>query len=304
MPDGIYQTKTSAAPYPFPGVGPPNFVDPLVPVGINGLERPPGFFSAFEIGLIHPTINGELVGTAPVSGVNVPVILAPANLDWTGAPRFTLGYHFASNAGSAVADYRLFASEGTKDFATFGNFGAAFQTTRLDWQSIDLGYNTPDLAPQPLLDVRADLNLRIGAIYYDHFLRNSSFQQKARNQFVGVGPVAAINATHRLGFLPQLALYGQIEGGVLIGGIEQSFEEIRSVGPNQFVGGARDISETGAVPVFGVEAGLSFIPKRGSDWFRFTFGYVYEQWFGTGNAGLSSGDVYFQGLFFRGEFNY
>ncbi len=305
LPPPIQRSESAAPPTPFPGVEPPpGLVDPLIPVAPNGLTRPPGFFSTFEIALVHPTINGSLEGTAPVAGTTVPIALTSANLDWTGAPRFTVGYHLGGETGSAVASYRLLASEGTKDFAAFGNYGAAFQTSRLDWQSIDLGYTTPNLVRQPLCDVHVDLGVRIGSVYYDHFLRNSFFQQKARNHFIGAGPVAALNATRRLGFCPQLALYGQLQGGVLIGGVDQSFEEIQAVGPNQFLGGAQDTSETRGVPIFGVEAGISFLPKQGSNWFRFTFGYGYEQWFGVADSGFSAGDVYFQGLFFRGEFNY
>ena len=52
--------------------------------------------------------------------------------------------------------------------------------------------------------------------------------------------------------------------------------------------------------------GLSYAPPTQGQWMRFSFGYLFEEWWGLGDMpGLASrGDLTIQGLFFRGEFNF
>jgi len=70
------------------------------------------------------------------------------------------------------------------------------------------------------------------------------------------------------------------------------------------VGGATRFSDGATVPLLAFQLGMSYTPPQNPNWFRFTVGYQYEQWWGVGSAGDSSGDVLFHGIFFRGEFNY
>ena len=65
------------------------------------------------------------------------------------------------------------------------------------------------------------------------------------------------------------------------------------------------LTQTGSTEasILNVQAGFSWAP---SEAWRFTFGYTYEHWWDTAFTSLnnSHGDVWTQGVFFRGEWKY
>jgi hypothetical protein len=304
----------NAAPPPnsFPAQDPlaPGFplMDPaedfLVPNPLRQPARPrAGFFGTVELGLVAPNVSGSLIG--PVTGgINRTIGLPYAELDWTGSPRLELGYHFGEDSGSFLAAYRSVVSEGTATVSPFDSKGPGFLETRLNMNLIDLGYATPAWAIDPLWDLRLDGGVRIAAIYSDSQITGMAISQSASNNFVGAGPRIGVNLHRHLDRAHGLSLFGRLDTGVIIGGDTQSFEEIRTFPGGTRIGGASRMSETQAAPMLGLQLGMSYQPKDSVDWFRFSFGYQYEQWWNVGSAGDSQGDVSFQGLFFRGEFNF
>jgi hypothetical protein len=267
-------------------------------------EQKPGFFGAFELGLVGPSIHGQLSAPVKVGGVTKTVSLPFADLDWTGSPRVELGYRFPDNIGSIVASYRSVVSEGSDHLHGFSPFGNAFLSSRLNLNAVDVMYASPDLPLDPLWDLRWNAGVRIGAVYYDSEATGATRSQQTSNNFVGAGPRFGLDARRHLEALPGFSLFGRVETGLLIGGDTQSFEEVRYVGGKPFLGGATRYTDTQAAPMFGLQLGLSYAPANDPNWFRFTFGYQFEQWWNVGSAGSSSGDILFQGLFFRGEFRY
>ena len=283
----------------------PAFPLPYVnePVGITPPRPAHGLYGTLEIGLIAPDISGSLIG--PVSGgVNRTIGLPFAELDWTGSPRLELGYRFLDNGGGAFLAYRSVVSEAGETVFPFDPAGAGFLETRLNWNNIDLGYSSPEWQIDPLWTLHWQAGIRIAAIYYDSNITGQIISQSASNNFIGAGPMAGIDARRKI--LPQhgVSVFGKLDGGVVIGGDTQSFEEIRTLTNGTQIGGASRMSETQAAPVFGVQLGLSYQPPQNPEWLRFTFGYQYEQMWNVGAAGASQGDVTFQGLFFRGEFKF
>ncbi len=267
------------------------------------IPGPPGFIGALEIGLVSPDISGSLVG--PVSGgVNKTIGLPFADLDWTGSPRLFLGYRFAHEAGAFLASYQSVVSEGTLAISPWDSQGAGFLETRLNFNKIDLDYVSPDMALAPLWDFRWDAGVRIAAIYYDSQITGGQLSQSASNNFVGAGPHIGFHVSRTLHRTRGLSLFGKVDGAVVFGGDTQSFEEIGRLPGGGSIGGASRATETQSVPVFGLLLGLTYQPPQNRDWFRFSFGYQYEQWWGVGGAGASEGDLSVQGLFFRGEFQF
>jgi hypothetical protein len=232
------------------------------------------------------------------------VSLPYAHLAWTGSPRLELGYRFPENAGAALVSYRSVVSSGSSHLDDFDPLGTAFLHTRLNLNSLDIDYVGADLPFAPFWDLKWQLGVRVAGVYYSTQAVGQVREQRANNNFVGAGPHAAIGLERELEFLPGFAAYGRLDGAVVVGNDSQSFEETDLLPGGGQVGGASRFSETRSSPMLGLQLGLSYAPHCDPHWFRFSFGYQFEQWWGVGSAGGNHGDVRFQGLFFRGEFNY
>src|SRR5262249_20831269 len=129
-------------------------------------------------------------------------------------------------------------------------------------------------------------------------------EQRTSNNFVGAGPHAGLEVARCLP-LPGLALFGRLDGAVLVGDVTQSYEEVLTFGPGSQLGGATRVESTQGVPVLGVKAGLSWTPYTANGrWLRFDFGYEFEQWWRVGEAAGSHATLTMQGLFFRGQFDF
>jgi hypothetical protein len=155
----------------------------------------------------------------------------------------------------------------------------------------------------PFWDLSWSAGARIGTAYYDSQVTGRVVEQRVSNNFVSGGPHAGIELARQLDVVPGLALFGRLEGAVLIGEISQSFEETQTLFGAQ-VGGATRLTHGQAVPVLSFLTGVSYTPPVQGRWLRFTLGYQFEQWWGLGDAGASHGDLTFQGIFFRGEFTF
>jgi hypothetical protein len=267
-------------------------------------QQKPGLFGAFEIGVVAPSIGGQLSAPVSVGGFTKTVSLPFTDLDWTGTPRLERGYRFSDELGSFVAAYRSVVSEGGTDLYGFDPLGPAFLKSRLNLNAVDLMYASPALTLDPVWDLRWDLGVRIAGVYYDTAATGEILSQSTSNNFVGAGPRFGVDVRRHLEAAPGLALYGRLETGVMFGTATQSFEEVISVGGVPLLGGATRFSDGTSVPMFGLQLGASYSPPQECGWLRFTFGYQFEQWWDVGGVGSSAGDVQFQGLFFRGEFRY
>lgn len=264
----------------------------------------PGFFGAIEVSVLAPHIGGRLAGGASVLGVPQLVSLPNADLDWTGSPKLEIGYRIPDGGGELIVGYRSVVSEGAGTLFGFDRSGAAFLESRLNANLIDLDYHTGPLVLAPCWDVSFRAGAKVAAVYYDTRATGPVVGQRVSSNFVGAGPHAGLEVSRDLDLVPGLAAFGRLDGAVVFGEVSQSFEETMLVNRRTLVGGASNHSEGQAVPVLTFLAGLSYTPQSTGRWIRFSGGYQFEQWWGIGDAGSSTGDLRMQGLFFRGEFNF
>ncbi len=289
-----------------PVLGPPPIgllpnVEPLV----FRPKEPPGWYAGFEIGVLAPDISGHQGEVVNVGGKPRFVTLPFNGLDWTGSPMLDVGYRFAGGYGGVEAAYRSVVSQGGSDVDGLDPSGSsAFIKTRFNLNSVDLNYVGPTWPLGPLWDVNWDAGLRIGAVYYDSLAQGETLSRHVTNNFVGAGPRAGIAVRRYLEDAPGFSVFGRLETGLLIGGDSQSYSESINLPHHAFVSGSNRFTNGETAPMLGFQIGVSYSPPQDPHWFRLSFGYEFERWWNVGGAGDNSGDIQFQGIFFRGEFHF
>jgi hypothetical protein len=305
-PEGFYPVDDFARSSVSPATGIPSFGDDYLP--------PPGWFANIDLAVVAPVFKNQIKGDVLLPGKIVSTVAVPGtDLDWTFSPKIEVGYRFPLDLGSVLVGYRSMVSEGEETEAdTLGNFGTL--KSRLNFNQIDVDYRSMDFDVGGKWNLFWRLGARVATIYYDSAIDSNlittlsgpgSYQARVSNNFVGVGPKAALEFNHC--FTPKLSLYTNCEGAVLIGHVNQSYGETYDFpavgGP---FGGARDDSTTQAVPMLGINAGLRWTPV-GPDILMFSLGYQYEYWWMLGRLGganASNGDLESQGVYFRGQFRF
>jgi hypothetical protein len=300
-------------------------------------EAPPGVFFNVESSVVWPHLSNELVGGrvtlaqtsgAPINnsvglppGDGVPitgdVIKFPGNpLDATVSPRFELGYRFPDGFGELKLSYRFLGSSGS-DTLTLGELGPAFQKGRIDIHFIDLDFGTRQYSLGRDWTMRTAVGLRTAAVFFDSQVTFQNPTAITSTPF-GTGPFTRFNQTEAVGnwyigahavlevgrrlWVPELSLFGRLEGSGLYGRTHQTFKETFAEAP-----GFTETSVRGNVgtPLLATQVGLSWeVPNWNQC--RFMIGYQYEVWWqiGRGNDDQSFGSFNDQGLFLRAQFNF
>ncbi len=303
--------NTGPIPPPPPGglVPPPGGYVP----GGNGalLDRPraplPGWFADLEIGLVGPHIRNHLASPVIVhtpTPFHDQVQLPTAHLNWTGSPRIDLGYRLADGWGAFVFSYRSVVSEGRALLVGFDPNGDAGLRSRLNMNVFDVAYAGHPCSLTPFWDLQWKAGVRVAGVYFDSRAIGPVFEQRVSNNFVGAGPHAGVEVARRFEDAPELAVFGRLEGSLLVGGVHQGFEETARDDTGSLFGGASTASSTQVVPVLALQVGLSYTPQWAGCWNRFALGYEFQQWWNVGQAGGSRADVSTNGIFFRAEFGF
>jgi hypothetical protein len=278
--------------------GPPAVVEPLP------REAAPGWFAGIELGVLLPQLNYHLAAPVTVNGGPVLVNVPAAALDWTGAPRLELGYRFPDGIGAVAASFQNVTSQGTDSLAVFDAAGGAFLRTRLDMNIFDLDYRGADLALAPLWDLGWFAGVRTAFFYDDSRATGAVLNERSSDHFVGVGPHIGLEIRRGLEVAPGLAVFGRLEGGVIIGETSEHFEVTEQLGGGASAYNDSRISAARSAPVLTFRTGFSYAPPHTAPWFNFALGYELEQWWGLGSEAGNRADVNVQGFFFRGEFRY
>jgi hypothetical protein len=293
-------------PPPPPSVGviqdPRPFLPPPPGVVFGAAAPPPGWFGALEVGLLLPRFRNALIAPVTVANVTHLVAVPSADLDWTGSPRIEIGYRLPEGVGELLVAYRSVVSEGTETLGRYDFLGPGFVRSRLNVNEGDIDFHSGPFAVAPYWDLSWRLGVRVAAAYWDTRARGRFLEQRVSNNFVGAGPHLGLEASRQLDLVPGLAVFGRIEGAVVVGGIDQNFEEVQRLAGRTF-GGATRLDGSRTVPMLNILTGISYTPQC-SRWLRFALGYQLEQWWGVGDVGASGADLTIQGLFFRGEFNF
>jgi hypothetical protein len=278
---------------------------------------PPGWFTDAEIGIIVPHVKNRLADMVTIPGSAAPdtVHVPGADLNWTAAPHFEVGYRLPSGFGEFSLSYRFFTTEGSQ--LSIGPDGVAALKSRLTVNMGDLDYASREFwtfqCPHCYLKWR--FGLRAVGTYFDArcdepfdeaAAGSGVFERKTSNNFWGLGPHMALELTRRLQG-SGLSFVGRVDGATILGRIRQNFfEESTTPGPNgQFLAGNTRQSVSQDVPIINVFAGFSWQPP-GYEYFRLYAGYEYEYWWNIGrdSSTLSRGELSDQGIVLGAEFNF
>jgi hypothetical protein len=156
------------------------------------LEGPaaPGWFFGLELDLVVPHITNGLNAVVTVPGFQPDLVaIGGAPLDWTGSPKFDLGYRFGEGLGEAVLSYRLLATDGRAILPGWDLDGSdAPLKTDLEMNVVDLDYVSRDFAPGGICDLRWRAGVRLASIHFDSRAEGFFLEQQASDNFFGAGP--------------------------------------------------------------------------------------------------------------------
>jgi hypothetical protein len=275
---------------------------------------PPGWFADVELGIIVPHIKNRLTGVVTLPGQMADTVHLPgAELNWTAAPRFELGYRLPSGFGEFSLAYRFFTTEGSE--SSLGPDGFASLKSRLDVNMGDLDYASRELSLGPHCGMKWRFGLRAVGTYFDSrsdepfalaAAGTGVFERKTSNNFWGFGPHVGLELARRLDG-SGLAVVGRVDGATILGRLHQRFfEETAPMGPN----GQQLAADTSArvsqdVPMLTTFVGLSWQPPLYPRAQLF-LGYQYEYWWNIGrdSSTTSRGELSDQGILLRAEFNF
>jgi hypothetical protein len=309
----------AAMPLPPPAQPPPPPPDLEAPVdpgrdgwGPYGLSSPdPGFYFNTELALIHPVLGAHLANNTPLKPSGDTVTLPSANLNWTVAPWFDLGYRLPRSLGLVSINYRFFTTEGTQA-AFLGDQPFALRS-RLDENLINLDYGTLPYEFLPHWDFWWRTGVQLADVFFDSRIHGSALDQSASNNFRGAGPHVRLELERHLAGLPGLSLYSRLEGAGDLGRINQNFAERRTSPDGVTTFGTWNQNGIQMVLNVFLEAGLTYVPP-GRNNLRFNLGYLYERWFAVGELGddaqagvisnAESGGFDTQGFFLRGQVDF
>jgi hypothetical protein len=271
----------------------------------------PGWFTNVEATALGTHIRNKLFGTVTV-GPRTDVVHVPgADLDWTVAPRFDIGYRLPDGCGELLVSYYFVTTDGQSD--TLTPLGPGSMKSRLDINEVDLVYATREITVIPPWDMRWKVGVRGLNVFFDGASNQSAtpavlpggfIGQQAANDFLGAGPLIGLELTCATG-VPKLTLWGHAEGAYLWGHLHQKFTETLAAFGAVPVTGILDATTTQGVGVAQGQLGLRWTPN-GCNGSRFFVGYEFDYYAQVGrndNTG-SMADIFQHGLFVRGEFNF
>jgi hypothetical protein len=244
---------------------------------------------------VHSELNAPVAVGARVDTVSLP----SANLNWSLAPRFELGYRFGQGLGEFIIAYRFVATSGSATIANFdaaGNPGAL--QSRFSVNVIDLDYAAQENSLLPNWDMRWRFGARVAGLYFDSEAASPLLQQHVTNDFWGGGPHISLELWRPI-VERQVGFFCKIDGAGVFGDVQQSFAE--TIGGPGSVSGITRQTQLMPTTMLNAEAGLTWNPTES---LRFSGGYAYEHWWDATYAGNSRGDVWTQGIFFRAEWRY
>jgi hypothetical protein len=264
---------------------------------------PAGWFADFELDVVGPHVKDRLIADVPITHNVIDTVHLPmASLDWTGSPRFELGYRFPNNGGQFTGVYRFLATEGRATIPNFDDELLANLHSRLEFNVLDFAYGGGLFSPGSASDLQWSLGARLAQAFFDSRASDGFRSVRTSDHFIGVGPLGALEWWRRLE-TPGLSIFGRLEGSIPVGSIHQGFEEIFHLSKVDKIGGATSQRQTQAVPTLCFDLGLGWTPQW-AHYSRLSFGYHLERWWELGEVNDSSADLTSQGLFFKGEFSY
>jgi hypothetical protein len=264
---------------------------------------PPGWFFNVEFDIVAAHVKNRLQAPVAVdSAGDVSVVHLPgAELVGTLSPRFELGYRFAEGAGEFMLAYRFLTTDGRETLVGYDLDGSdAPLRSRLDMNVIDIDYATRYFSPLPHWQLQGRVGARIATVFFDSVADGFYISDRTSNNFVGGGVHVGLDTWYQLG-ASNWSIFGKVDGAIVVGSVEQHFDEVFVTSDGSLTGGAADISRTQAVPVLEFQLGFSWSPWWHGHWSRYSVGYTFEEWWAVGG---SHTDLTSQGLLLRAEYTF
>lgn len=291
------------APYPVQ-TGPIAVTQPLPPPPPPGTQ-PPGWFADVELSILAPRLTSSVTGNVNVSGLFTDTVQLPnANLDWTVAPRFILGYRMCDGNGEISVAYQSVATSGTATLPGFDIDGSTgMLKTRLDMNVVDIDYGSPEYRFFSSWTTKWSAGVRIADVFFDSHAVGYYLDQRSSNEYAGAGPHLGLSLWRTFGS-SDLSFYGHVDGSVLFGDIRQEFDESITFPDGTVIGGTTITHHDRTVPVVNGEVGLSWAPRYSRHAFRLTGGYQFNEWWDVGQSNGNQANVMLQGIFLRGQWSF
>jgi hypothetical protein len=276
--------------------------DPLLdsPAG-GGL----GWFGNVEVAVVGPHVKNRAINALDL-GLGAgpqPIHLPTAELDWTAAPRFEVGYRLGQGFGAVLLSYRFLTTDGSATLPGF-DVGGAMLNSRLDLNEVDLDYASREFTVAPQLDMNWRIGLRYGNIFFDSKAQGIFLEERTSVSFWGLGPHAVLELGWHCHEMPQFALYNRCEGAICLGRIMENFEQTVGLGAGPLVGAALHTEEDQAVQILHEQVGVSYTPDWAERQLRFVTGYDFEAWWSIGPRTHAHSAFTGNGVFVRAEYSY
>jgi hypothetical protein len=273
---------------------------------------PPGFFCDVDLQVIRPVLLNRIINDTPLpNGATLQV--PSADLNWTVAPWFEVGYRLPESWGFVAASYRFFSSDGstTEPPGEGGLISAVHTRAALNMADVDYGTTPYSFAPR--WDWSWRTGVRYGNVFFESRAQNDAANQESSDYFTGFGAHARLDLQRHVAEVPGLALWTRFDGLVLLGRISQKFRDLETAPDGTQSFNAFEQNSTQAVPTLLLQAGLAYTPP-GRDNLHFNVGYLYERWWYVGQVGFSAtsggaisrshGEIGAQGLFLRAQVDF
>lgn len=260
---------------------------------------PRTFFADHELDILHPHLKAALIGPAIFPDGTVAIVHPPTTqLNWTGAPRWEIGWFLPQNLGYFSFTYRGFADDGRQTVTALSGIPYALRT-RLDLNEILFDYGTMPYSFLPRWFVSGRLGMAAANVYFDNVAVSAPQTLDASNDYWGAGPHLRLDVWREFNLLPGLALFAEPDFMVLVGRIQQNYRESITLAGTTVAGSFMQ-RKTQTVPVFTIRTGLTYTPARLNHW-RFMVGYEYENWWSVGQIPQqpSRGEFNTNGVFLR-----
>jgi hypothetical protein len=253
---------------------------------------PTAWLVNFDLDIIKPQVKNQIAVTPGIPVVFNYDDLLSSSLDWTVAPRLEVGYRLPDGQGAFLFGYRYLASEGNETAPGID------VRSRLSTSTFDFLYQTERVRPFDNWYFHARIGARILSSFYDTRNVDGALTQSASSTFFGGGILGAFDVEYAFDSIQGLALYGNAEGAVVLGEVEQNF--------HGHLGGFSESATqrgTQAAQMIAFQAGLSYAPPQMPN-LRLRAAYQYENWFNVGKLHNSNLEISGHSLLLRAEFVY
>jgi hypothetical protein len=315
-PSGTGVSPFAPTPVPAPGVptpGPfaPPPASPFPPrdaqdPGLNGWglfdwpSLPEHFFADVEIDILKPHLKSALTNTVTFPNGSQDTVQPPTTqVGWTAAPRIEVGWFIQPDLGYFALSWRGFTDQAEQDVTSLDGTPFALRT-RLDVNQVTFDYGTTPYSFAPRWFLSGRLGVAAADVFFDNQAVSAAQTLYANNNYYGAGPHVRLDLWREFNLLPGLSVFAQPDLMVLVGQIQQRYQEDDVALDGSTVTGFFTQRKTQTVPVLTLRAGLSYTPASLSQW-RFMVGYEFEEWWFVGQVDMaaSRGQLSTNGIFLR-----